>query len=78
MQIWRMDRVFDATKPQICHERKFVSSEAAEHRGAAKLGTAAGRQHAGTRASSGQHEGGNTGAARRQQRTQPTLLHAKG
>lgn len=35
-------------------------SGAAAHRGAAKLGTAAGRQHAGTRASSGQHEGGAT------------------
>lgn len=40
---------------------------AAAHRGAAKLGAAAGRQHAGTRASSGQHEGeqheGSTRAA---------------
>lgn len=26
--IWRMDRVFDATKPRICHERRFVSSGA--------------------------------------------------
>lgn len=53
-------------------------SGAAAHRGASKLGTAAGRQHAGTRASSGQREGGNTGAARRQQRTQPASYTQKG